>query len=350
MLRDDHSDYKWFFPFSDTLAENAAIAIIDWCAAFGVPNGLMSDGPTHFRNETVRLVCKGLKVPHHFTLPNTPWSNGAVERLGKELIRVFRAALSELQLDLKEWPDLLPVVQSVLNNSPSPQRGNVAPITAYLGREPTPPIRTFLRSRNTKVVTIEEATQERLLSISTLKDRIAELHPFVQDMVRSMRERQRLATSKGQLPNFIEGDYVLMAREEFFAGEKLALRWRGPRRVVKALSDFVYQVEDLRNGQLEEVHATRLKFYRDSSLDQTVVMSHVLSSERGMPVARLIKLVNTSEGLKVLVRWKGLPHSEDTLQPLGQLYEDVPQMVLRLLQRKNTPPNLAEKARRLLAL
>ena len=77
MLRDDHSDYKWFFAFPDTSAENAAHAIIDWCAAFGVPNGLMSDGPTHFKNETVRSVCKNLKVPHHFTLPYTPCSVGS---------------------------------------------------------------------------------------------------------------------------------------------------------------------------------------------------------------------------------------------------------------------------------
>ena len=33
MLQDDHSDYNWGFPFSYTSAENAAIAIIDWCAA-----------------------------------------------------------------------------------------------------------------------------------------------------------------------------------------------------------------------------------------------------------------------------------------------------------------------------
>ena len=72
MLRDDHSDYKWFFCCPRMDAENAAHAIIDWCAANGVPGGLMSDGPTHFKNETVRLVSKGLKTPHHFTLPYCP--------------------------------------------------------------------------------------------------------------------------------------------------------------------------------------------------------------------------------------------------------------------------------------
>ena len=155
---------------------------------------------------------------------------------------------------------------------------------------------------------------------------------------------------RGDLPNFTEGDYVLVAREDFFAGEKLAVRWRGPRRIIKALNDYVFQVEDLRNGGLEDVHGTRLKFYRDGSLNQEVILSHVLSSETGMPVARLLRLEDTEDGLHVVVRWKGLPDTEDTLEPIERVFEDVPEMVKRLLSRKNTPTELADKARRVLAL
>ena len=70
----------------------------------------------------------------------------------------------------------------------------------------------------------------------------------------------------------------------------------------------------------------------------------------GMSAARLMSLVDTEDGLKVIVRWKGLPNSEDTEEPLERVFEDVPQMLLRLLRRKNTPAPLAEKARSLLSL
>jgi len=100
----------------------------------------------------------------------------------------------------------------------------------------------------------------------------------------------------------VDGDYFLLAREEFFKGEKLALRWRSPRIIVKALSDYVFQVEDLRNEQTEEAHRSRLKFYRDSELDAKVIIPHVLSSEKGMPVARLMKLTEEPDGLNVVVR------------------------------------------------
>lgn len=148
MMRDDHSDYKWIFCCS-TDAENAATAIIEWCSTFGVLNALMSDGPTHFKNETVCLVTRGLKSPHHFTLPYCPWSNGALERLGRELLLVLLSMISELQMENKEWPDLIPIVQLVLNNSSLPQRSNVPPFTAFIGLDPTPPIRTFLRKSTT---------------------------------------------------------------------------------------------------------------------------------------------------------------------------------------------------------
>lgn len=48
MLPENHSDYKWIFPLCDTSAKNAAVAIIDWCAAFSVRQGLISDCLTRF--------------------------------------------------------------------------------------------------------------------------------------------------------------------------------------------------------------------------------------------------------------------------------------------------------------
>lgn len=73
----------------------------------------MSDGRTHFKNETLRRVFKGLKFPHHFTLLYCPWSNGTVDRLGREILGLFLAVVSELRVNPDKWPDLLPLVQKV---------------------------------------------------------------------------------------------------------------------------------------------------------------------------------------------------------------------------------------------
>lgn len=98
VLRDDHNSYCWLYSAATKSAEKTAHALLDWCAAFGTPKGLMSDGRTYFKNEAVELPTRGLSTPHHFTLPHCPWSNGIVERWGEKLLRVARAILLECQL------------------------------------------------------------------------------------------------------------------------------------------------------------------------------------------------------------------------------------------------------------
>lgn len=153
MVWNDHPNYCWLFACPETFVEHAARAIIDCCAAFGVPSQFVSDGPTHFKNERIRSAGKGLCVPHHFTLPFTPWSNGALERLGKELLWVFGAIMLEHRFIYKEWPDLLPLVQIAINNGPPTKRAGVSPATSMTGLKSTPPISTFYFSKTQEVLT-----------------------------------------------------------------------------------------------------------------------------------------------------------------------------------------------------
>lgn len=57
--------------------------------------------------------------------------------------------------------------------------------------------------------------------------------------------------------------YVLLAREEFHANESHYLRWSGPRRIFNCLSDWIYQVQDLRTGKVSEKQISRLKQYHN---------------------------------------------------------------------------------------
>lgn len=125
------------------------------------------------------MVSKGLKVLHYFNLPYSPWSNGRIDRLGNELLRAFRSILSELHMPPEECPDLLPLVQSALNNAPSLQRSDIAPIAAFTAMETTTPVSTFISSSNASPITIEDDHRERAINVETLKSRTKELHPLV---------------------------------------------------------------------------------------------------------------------------------------------------------------------------
>jgi transposase InsO family protein len=69
-----------------------------WFAVFGVVLLWISDRGSHVKNEVVQRVQKELKVKHHFTTANCPWSNGTIESACKQFIRAFRAVLSGLKM------------------------------------------------------------------------------------------------------------------------------------------------------------------------------------------------------------------------------------------------------------
>lgn len=248
-------------------------------------------------------------------------------------------------MDSNEWPDIVPIVQSVLNWSPSTARKNLAPVTIFLGMHPNNLLSSFKRSKKYAVPDSSAAMTEITRGLTTTKTILEELHPIVNNALQQNRKLSREVASQGVPAKFMEGDFVLVARQNFFKGEKLALRGREPRRVVKTVSNYVYNVEDLRNGSCSDVHARHLRFFADCSLDQEAAMSHAVRSETGMPVSKLLRLFKKVGQLFVQIHWKGLDVSEDADEPLAQVYEDVPKLLLKLLAREFTPSSLEEQAR-----
>lgn len=48
----------------------------------------------------------------------------------------------------------------------------------------------------------------------------------------------------------------------------LYLRLQVPHLIVKTLSDFVFKLGDICNGECVDIHETQLNFYFDASLDE----------------------------------------------------------------------------------
>jgi transposase InsO family protein len=107
LLKDDLSGYLWLVPCRMADAAATVDALMRWLAVFGVVLLWISDRGSHIKNEVVRRVQKELKAKHHCTTANCPWSYDTIESACKQVIRAFRAVLSELKMYADEWPEVL---------------------------------------------------------------------------------------------------------------------------------------------------------------------------------------------------------------------------------------------------
>jgi hypothetical protein len=126
--------------------------------------------------------------------------------------------------------------------------------------------------------------------------------------------------------NFTVGDFVLVARREQRMGEKLSLRWRGPKRIVGTISDHVSEVRNLETSAIAPVHSTRLRFYRDSSLDVNFdLLAQIAHINSGYAVhsLRAYRYEADAKQYSDLVTWLGFEPEDSTWEPLLALHKDV---------------------------
>jgi Chromo (CHRromatin Organisation MOdifier) domain len=128
------------------------------------------------------------------------------------------------------------------------------------------------------------------------------------------------------------------------------LRWRGPKRIVGTLSPHVFDVQDLATGQVRPAHASRLHFFRDSSLDITAdLLEQIAHNNSGYEVRALRDLRYDAEAktFSVLVSWLGFDPADDSWEPIDTLNEDVPDLVSSFLA-KHANRTLVDQAKAIL--
>lgn len=141
-------------------------------------------------------------------------------------------------------------------------------------------------------------------------------HPLVASHLNKHQRHGREAALPGELSPFTEIDFVLVAHTKYGGRDKQLHHRRGTRRASKSVNDYVYQGEDLRTRQPHNIHATCLNFYHDDAIGTRAITTHVLQSEYGMRVTRLLDLAEGLGSLQVHVRWKDLGHLENSLERL----------------------------------
>lgn len=127
----------------------AVSGLLDWYSRFGFLASTIwvSDNGSHFKNEVMSELSRRMKVKHEFTLAHSPWINGSVERINRDILQVLKAMVLEYKLSFRDWVYLVPMIQSSLNHTPVPSLGNRAPIELFTSLERPTPLMEFYSQR-----------------------------------------------------------------------------------------------------------------------------------------------------------------------------------------------------------
>jgi hypothetical protein len=95
-------------------------------------------------------------------------------------------------------------------------------------------------------------------------------------------------------------------------------------------SEWIYVVENIVTDDRRTVHASRLRFYHDSSLDTTVeLIAFAAQTGIGYAIEAIIDFrINETTGVpEVFMDWKGFEEDNRTWEPLRIIEEDAPAIV-----------------------
>ena len=330
VLKDDLSGYVRIIPSAEASSIVAAEAILQWIADFRTPEILVSDQGSHFTAEVISDLTRLRSMEHHLVTAYTPQANGTIERANRTIISITRAVLSEAQIGSENWPYLMPIVQHAINHARTERNDGLAPITVLLGQDPESPLDQIL---------LPEVKEYRKVDVQKHVRRLRADLEMIHKKVVKKRDKRRKSNQRqntGRDVQFIAGDWVLVAKVRRLPGDKLEATWKGPMRVIKHCSKYVYEIENPLTQERVQRHVQRLRIYAEADLELTnMLKDHRQHAEQRLEVEaiRELRYEEVTKQLELKVQWRGL---EATWEPAQQIVEDVPQLVKRFLERLST--------------
>ncbi|KAE9281357.1 hypothetical protein PF008_g27911 [Phytophthora fragariae] len=250
---------------------------MDWHSRFGIPRDWISDQGSHFKNEVINELCTRLKCQQIFSPTYSPWINGSVERVNRDILQVLRVLILDNKLNHTDWPRLIPIVQASLNHTAVPSLARKTPGELFTGLEPPSPLQAvFLGPNVSPSVQPARTSAEIESSLAQLRASVRDIHRAVTDAHLKQTLLNKKRERGDNMVNFDVGDYVLRSRVDEKRQNKLLVTWVGPYAVTAAHAHNVFTVNQLVTGEELDVHASRLKFFADKDLEVTEeLLEHV---------------------------------------------------------------------------
>ncbi|KAG9390150.1 hypothetical protein J8273_8189 [Carpediemonas membranifera] len=295
---DTFTKFTKLYPARTTNADSAVEALIDWSAHFGRPREIQSDNGSQYRNELVALLTAAYSIPHHYSTPYRPASNGIVERANAEIVRHLRTLLHDNRMATDRWPQLLNHVMRIINESAYSLSG-LTPIQLLFGRDTRIPLQPDAG--------IELSKTENAL-LQSLQSQVKLFRQWHQAKLASIKAYDNNDRAQSFKPN----DWVLLTPTGHVP--KLQAPVRGPLLVVGAGSDpNVYEIQDLSSLKSFFVHQERLRKFLPGTLTANQIAELAAAQAGEYIVDKIIGHSLDDQGRLVLrISWQGYEEAEST--------------------------------------
>jgi hypothetical protein len=276
VVKDFHTKFVWLF----ALKTKDAVAVADqlvtelYCK-WGIPEMLVSDRGTEFRNKLAKRIHHIFRVNKIATTPYSPRSNGFVENHNRTMKDQLHHFVDAKQ---KDWDIFLPTVQLMYNTTVNAATG-YTPYYLMFGRECNMPNMGGLVERRQDKLSTDEGEAAVAAGEQTVYEAWEEgLVTALELAWQYTSERAQHNAGRGnttgraaglQFREYEPGDQFYRKRnrvrvfrsvqekETHKINVKLQARYEGPYKVTRRINAVVYEVEI--DGELKRVHATNMK-------------------------------------------------------------------------------------------
>ena len=241
VVSDHFTKFAQAFPVRNTSAVTLAKKVMDeYICRFGCFESLHSDQGANVDGAVFKGLCDLIDAAKTRTTPYHPQGDGQVERLNKSLVKILSKLISDHRRD---WADFVPKAVLAYNTSVHESTG-FTPYRLMFGREAILPLDAVVKLDTSPP---QRGAQSYPDYVIQQKKQLEETEHIVREnLKRAQKTQKAYYDTKCHGQRFRIGDRVWYRNRTRSRRKKFLKPWCGPWRVVKALSDVTYRLEEER--------------------------------------------------------------------------------------------------------